>query len=68
MTGKHHEEEEPEEDEAVGTDSAMSYLGRQGSFQAQSIDKFEQEARELLHKSHVKQSRGSHSYIPDNIR
>ena len=41
MTGKHHEEEEPEEDEAVGPDSAMSYLGRQGSFQAQSIDKFE---------------------------
>jgi hypothetical protein len=34
MTGKHHEEEEPEEDDAVGPDSTMSYLGRHGSFQA----------------------------------
>lgn len=33
MTGKHHEEEDADEEEAAGPDSTiMSYLGRQGSF------------------------------------
>jgi len=32
MTGKHHEEEDADEEEAAGQDSTMSYLGRQGSF------------------------------------
>lgn len=44
ICGKHHEEEEPEEEEALGPE-AMLYMGRNDTFRADSMNRFEKEAR-----------------------
>ena len=47
INGKHHEEEEAEEEEAPGPE-AMLYMGRNDTFRADSMNRFEKEARQLL--------------------